>query len=65
MSMHDIAKEAEFGIGTLYKYFNNKADLYKAIMSRVSEKFHRVIMKTLEEEQDPLQAIKKHFFRAP
>lgn len=60
VSVHDIAKEAEFGIGTLYKYFNNKEDLYKALIKGVSEKFHHAILRALEQERNPLRAVKKH-----
>ena len=32
VSMHEIAEKAEFAIGTLYKFFKNKEDLYKALV---------------------------------
>lgn len=32
VSMSQIAGEAEFGIGTLYKFFDNKENLYKALI---------------------------------
>jgi hypothetical protein len=32
VSMHEIAKEAEFGIGTIYKFFANKEDLHKILI---------------------------------
>jgi len=38
--MHEIAKEAEFAIGTLYKFFRNKEDLYKALIMQLSDRFH-------------------------
>lgn len=57
VSMHEIAKEAEFGIGTLYKFFDNKEELYKALHMEVAEKWHPAIMQTLEQERDPLRAI--------
>jgi TetR/AcrR family transcriptional regulator len=57
VSMHEIAREAEFGIGTLYKYFINKEDLYKALIMRVAEEHHAAIMKVLEQETNPLQAV--------
>ncbi|MFH0826151.1 MAG: TetR/AcrR family transcriptional regulator [Pseudomonadota bacterium] len=60
VSMHHIAKEAVFGIGTLYKYFNNKEELYKSIITGVAERFHHAIMQALEQEQNPLQAVKNH-----
>lgn len=60
VSMHDIAGEAEFGIGTLYKYFANKEVLYKALLRGMSEKFHDAIMQALEDERDALRAIHRH-----
>jgi AcrR family transcriptional regulator len=60
VSIHEIAKEAEFGIGTLYKFFANKEELYKALIMEVGEKFHFAFMQVLEQEQDPFQAIKRY-----
>ena len=31
-TMEEIAQEAEFAVGTLYKFFKNKADLYAAVV---------------------------------
>jgi len=46
-TMEEIAIESELSIGTLYKYFNNKIDLYLAITKRgieILEKlFHQAI----------------------
>lgn len=60
VSMNDIAKEAEFGMGTLYKYFNNKEDLYKAIINELAARFHRKILQALEQEDNPIMALKRH-----
>ena len=60
VSMHEIAKEAEFGIGTLYKFFTNKEDLYKALIMGMAEKYHHTLMQVLEQERNPLQAIKRY-----
>ena len=40
VSMHEIAKAAEFAIGTLYKFFRNKEDLYRALILQLSDRFH-------------------------
>jgi len=32
VSMHEIAVRAEFAVGTLYKFFKNKDELYKDIL---------------------------------
>ncbi|MFH0960014.1 MAG: TetR/AcrR family transcriptional regulator [Pseudomonadota bacterium] len=60
VSMNDIAKEAEFGMGTLYKYFDNKEELYKALINGVAEKFHHAVLQALEDERNPLLALKQH-----
>jgi DNA-binding transcriptional regulator YbjK len=31
ITMHDIAKKSEFAVGTIYKFFSNKEELYKAL----------------------------------
>jgi TetR/AcrR family transcriptional regulator len=59
VSMHDIAREAEFGIGTLYKFFSNKEDLYRALIMELAEKFHHAIGQAVVQERNPLRAIKR------
>jgi TetR/AcrR family transcriptional regulator len=61
VSMQDIAKEAEFGMGTLYKFFDSKEDLYKALIVLMAENWHRTVLQALEKERDPLRAIDKCF----
>jgi AcrR family transcriptional regulator len=41
--MEDIAAEAEVGKGTLYRYFADKEELYRAMLGRSSERFIRRI----------------------
>lgn len=60
VSMHEIAGKAEFGIGTLYKFFSNKESLYKALIMEMAEAWHRVLVGALERERNPLQAIKRY-----
>jgi len=57
VSMHEIAKRAEFAIGTLYKFFKNKEDLYKALVMEKAEEYHRVLMGVLSEGKDVLTVI--------
>lgn len=59
VSMQDIAREAEFGMGTLYKFFNSKEDLYKALIVLMAEKWHHTVLQGVEKERDPVQAIEK------
>ena len=60
VSMHEIAERAEFAIGTLYKFFKNKEDLYKALMMEKSEEYHRVLMGVLAEEDDVLTVLENY-----
>ncbi len=59
VSMQDIAREAEFGMGTLYKFFNSKEDLFKALIVLMAKKWHRSVLQALEQERDPVRAIEK------
>ena len=49
VSMHEIARRAEFAIGTLYSLFNNKEDLYKAIILDQSKRFHEALNEALDQ----------------
>lgn len=60
VSMHEIAKTAEFGIGTLYRYFNNKEELYKALIMNVAREHHDAILQVFEQERNPLRAIARY-----
>ncbi|MCE5310691.1 MAG: TetR/AcrR family transcriptional regulator [Acidobacteriales bacterium] len=52
VSMHQIAQRAEFAVGTVYKFFKNKEDLYKAlILAKVAE-YHQILKETLDQEKD-------------
>jgi TetR/AcrR family transcriptional regulator len=52
VSMHQIAEKAEFSIGTLYKYFKNKEDLYSALMIDKAEKVSRALDEVLCRKDD-------------
>ena len=58
VSMQQIAKQAEFGVGTLYKFFANKQDLYKILIMETAEKWQHAVIQALEQEPNPFQAIK-------
>ena len=60
VSMREIAERAEFAIGTLYKFFKNKEDLYKALMMEKAEEYHRVLMGVLAEEDDVLTVLENY-----
>lgn len=58
VSMHEIAAKSEFAVGTLYKFFSNKEDLYKAIMLEKAEKFHSALTGALDTPGDELKKIR-------
>jgi TetR/AcrR family transcriptional regulator len=60
VAMHHIAREAEFGIGTLYKFFASKEDLYEALIMETAERWHGAVMQALEEERNPFRAVKRY-----
>jgi AcrR family transcriptional regulator len=60
VSMHEIAKKAEFAVGTLYKFFNNKEDLYKSIIVEQAEKFHKALTKAIEEGDDEVEKLQNY-----
>ncbi|MCU0661569.1 MAG: TetR/AcrR family transcriptional regulator [Myxococcota bacterium] len=56
-SVGDIAKEAGFGVGTLYKYFKDKDDLFKALLElRIEENF-RTVHDAIDQGGSPLEVI--------
>lgn len=60
VSMHEIAQRAEFAIGTLYKFFRNKEDLYKSLILELSDKFHEVLGKSIEEGGDEVEKLQNY-----
>lgn len=60
VSMHEIAEKAEFAIGTLYKFFSNKEDLYKAIVTEQSEKFHEAMEQAMAAADDEIEKLRNY-----
>jgi len=60
VSMHDIAEKAEFAIGTLYKFFKNKEDLYKALVIAKADEYHRILSNVLSEKNDVQTTLKDY-----
>lgn len=60
VSIQEIAKSAEFAIGTLYKFFQNKEALYRALVLEQSEKFHTVLMSALDEPEDEMEILRNY-----
>ena len=60
VSMHEIAGKAEFAVGTLYKFFKNKEDLYSALTAERAEQFHGALTKALEEKDDEIETLRNY-----
>ena len=60
VSMNEIAEKAEFAVGTLYKFFSNKEDLYKSLMLENSERFHSVLTKALNQGDDEVTKLRDY-----
>ncbi len=60
VSMHEIARKSEFAIGTLYKFFKNKQDLYKALLLEKSNEFHEAITAAIEEPDEETEKLRNY-----
>jgi TetR/AcrR family transcriptional regulator len=60
VSMHAIATEAEFAIGTLYKFFRNKEDLYQALILQLSDRFYAAITKVIEADAPEIEKLQAY-----
>jgi AcrR family transcriptional regulator len=57
VSMHEIAAQAEFAIGTLYKFFQNKEDLYKALVMEQADRFEAAFLAVIEGPGDEVERL--------
>jgi AcrR family transcriptional regulator len=60
VSMHEIAQKAEFATGTLYKFFQNKEDIYKALLLELSDEFEDSITRAMEQPQDEVEKLRSY-----
>ena len=60
VSMHEIAEKAEFAIGTLYKFFKNKEELYKNLVLEQSDRFHETLTKAIKEPDDEIEKLRNY-----
>ena len=62
VSMHEIAEKAEFAIGTLYKFFQNKEELYKTIVLERCDDFEDAFRRAMEQSDDEVEKL-RHYIR--
>jgi len=59
-TVEQIAQEAEFAVGTIYNFFENKEELYKTLMMKKAKKYHRALMEVLAKEEDVLTMLEDY-----
>jgi TetR/AcrR family transcriptional regulator len=58
-TMSDIARQAEFGTGTLYKYFKSKEELYFTLIDEKVEEINCLVKSELSQKTSAVERIKK------
>jgi len=58
-TMSDIAREAEFGTGTLYKYFKSKEELYFTLIDGKVQEINYLVKAELSQKTSAVERIKK------
>ena len=60
VSMREIAETSEFAIGTLYKFFKNKEDLYKSLIVEQADRFHVALKQAMIEADDEIEKLRNY-----
>jgi TetR/AcrR family transcriptional regulator len=60
VSMHEIAAKAEFAIGTVYRFFQNKEDLYIDLVLEKCDEFEAAFTRTIEEPDDEVEKLRNY-----
>ena len=60
VSMHEIAEKAEFAIGTLYTVFQNKEDLYKALVLEECDRFEEAFVSAIGTPDDEIEKLRNY-----
>jgi len=59
VTMNEIAEQSEFAVATLYKYFPNKEELYRAIILEKTQEFYETLTQALKAVRGEIEGIKK------
>jgi AcrR family transcriptional regulator len=59
-TMREIAGDLNMTKGSLYYYFPDKENLYKAVIEKEQAEFTRVLQNDLKNNDDPVEAMKKY-----
>jgi TetR/AcrR family transcriptional regulator len=60
VSMQEIAEKAEFAIGTLYNFFRNKEDLYKALIKGMADRFEEALGSALKAPGQEIEKLRSY-----
>jgi TetR/AcrR family transcriptional regulator len=60
VTMNDIARESEFAVGTLYKFFQSKEDLYGALLLEKIDEMEDAVHAALEGGKDEIDSIRSY-----
>lgn len=57
-TIEEIAREAEFSVGTIYNFFGNKETLYQEVILSIIESVFEDFVREILTEPDPVEAIR-------
>lgn len=57
-AMSEIAQEAEFGTGTLYKYFKSKEDLFFTLIDEKTDEIYRLVKAELSRRRPVIERLR-------
>lgn len=60
VSMNEIAQRSEFAVGTLYKFFTSKDELYKTLMLDLADRFQSALREALETGDDEIEKLRNY-----
>jgi TetR/AcrR family transcriptional regulator len=60
-TMEEVARRAEFAVGTLYKFFENKAELHEEIMRAKLDLLEQKVRQEVQSGSSPLEQIRRGF----
>jgi TetR/AcrR family transcriptional regulator len=60
VSMQEIAEKAEFAIGTLYKFFQSKEDLYKILILERCHDFGEEARRAMAQSDDEVEQLRQY-----
>lgn len=60
VTMGEISEKAELAIGTLYKFFRDKEDLYKALVLEQCEQLENALDRAIEGPEDGIEKLRSY-----